>query len=149
MGLDDNNNLPPFAECVDKMQAACDYLLAYAAQAHDSEASGEEGDLPVRHFLADLEFALLHVTAASRMHMATLQADVEALQALESFSDQLEDDAACALKVLRIVSTAPLISSRLVNNLNASVHLRSVLADLLVVDETIQAHQRAALVRPG
>lgn len=145
----DSVNLAGFAECVDKIEAACEYMLAYAAQGRDRESAAGGAGPSIRSFLADLEFGLQHITSASRMTMAELQAGVDALQALESFSDQLEHDAERALTVLRTVMTAPTISSQLIDNLNASVHLRCLLSDIFVVDETIRIHLRAGLSRPA
>lgn len=140
---------PDFATCVEKIEAAYEFMLAYAAQGRDREPSGGGAGPSIRVFLTDLETGLRHLTAAARMKMAELQANVDALQALESFSEQLETDAGRALKVLRVVMTAPALSSQLIDNLNASVPLRCLLTDLFVLDETIQQHVRAGLARPA
>lgn|SRR5690606_1191226 len=142
-------NNPDFATCVDKIEAAYEFMLAYAAQGRDREPSGGGAGPSIRAFLGDLESGLLHVTAAARLKMADLPASVEALQALEVFSDQLQLDAERALNVLRVVLTAPALSSQLVDNLNASVALRCLLTDLFVLDEAIQQHVRAGLSRPA
>jgi hypothetical protein len=34
------------------------------------------------------------------------------------------------------------ISSQLVDNLNASIHLRALLTDLFLIDEVLKAHRR-------
>ena len=53
------------------------------------------------------------------------------------------------MNVLRVVLTAPALSSQLIDNLNASVALRCLLTDLFVLDEAIQQHLRAGLARPA
>jgi hypothetical protein len=140
---------PDFAACVEKIEAAYEYMLAYAAQGREREPSGGGAGTSIRVFLNELENGLQHLTSAARMKMAELQASVEALQALEVFSEQLQTDAERALNVLRVVLTAPALSSQLIDNLNASVALRCLLTDLFVLDEAIQQHLRAGLARPA
>jgi hypothetical protein len=140
---------PDFGACVEKIESAYEFMLAYAAQGRDREPSGGGAGPSIRAFLAELESGLRHLTSAARMKMADLQADVNALQALEKFSEQLEADAERALNVLRVVMTAPALSSQLIDNLNASVPLRCLLTDLFVLDEAIQQHVRAGLARPA
>ena len=134
-----------FADCVEKIESAYEYMLAYAAQGRDREPTGGGAGPSIRTFLVELEYGLIHLVSASRMKMAELQAPVEALQALEAFSDRLEADAERALTVLQVVLTAPALSSQLIDNLNASAHLRCVLTDIFVLDEALQMHLRATL----
>jgi hypothetical protein len=140
---------PDFGACVEKIEAAYEYMLAYAAQGREREPTGGGAGPSIRALLGDLETGLLHVTSAARLKMAELDASVDALQALETFSGQLEVDAERALNVLRVVLTAPALSSQLIDNLNATVALRCLLTDLFVLDETIQQHLRAGLARPA
>jgi hypothetical protein len=150
MNIPANPNLnPDFGVCVEKIEAAYEFMLAYAAQGRDREPSGGGAGPSIRVFLADLETGLLHLTSAARLKMADLQASVDALQALEVFSEQLQTDAERALNVLRVVMTAPALSSQLIDNLNASVPLRCLLTDVFVLDEAIQQHVRAGLARPA
>lgn len=139
---------PDFAACVEKIEASYEFMLAYAAQGRDREPSGGGAGPSIRAFLTELETGLQHLTSAARLTMAELQANVGALQALEVFSEQLEVDAQRALNVLRVVLTAPALSSQLIDNLNASVPLRCLLTDLFVLDEAIQQHVRAGQARP-
>jgi hypothetical protein len=150
MNMPANSKLnPDFGVCVEKIEAAYEFMLAYAAQGRDREPSGGGAGPSIRVFLTDLETGLLHLTSAARLKMADLQASVDALQALEVFSEQLQTDAERALNVLRVVMTAPALSSQLIDNLNASVPLRCLLTDVFVLDEAIQQHVRAGLARPA
>jgi hypothetical protein len=142
-------NNPDFAVCVEKIEAAYEFMLAYAAQGREREPTGGGAGPSIRNFLTELELGLVHVTSAARLKMAELQAGVEALQALEVFSEQLQNDAERALNVVRVVLTSPALSSQLIDNLNASVALRCLLTDLFVLDEAIQQHVRAGLARPA
>ena len=149
MSISPQKDAPDFGTCVEKIEASYEFMLAYAAQGRDREPSGGGAGPSIRAFLCDLETGLQHLTSAARLKMAELQANVGALQALEVFSEQLETDAQSALNVLRVVLTAPALSSQMIDNLNASVPLRCLLTDLFVLDEAIQQHVRAGQVRPA
>ena len=49
----------------------------------------------------------------------------------------LADDADRALAATRLVLAQPSISSQLVDNLNATIHLRALLTDVFLVDEIL------------
>jgi hypothetical protein len=46
-------------------------------------------------------------------------------------------DADAALAAVRLVAAQPGVSSQLIDNLNANIHLRALLTDLFLVDELI------------
>ena len=54
------------------------------------------------------------------------------------FIDVLDRDAHAAQAAVRLVLAQPGISSQLVDNLNASIHLRALLTDIFLVDETLK-----------
>jgi hypothetical protein len=49
----------------------------------------------------------------------------------------LERDAGDSLAAIRLVLAQPAISSQLVDNLNASIHLRALLTDVFLIDEIL------------
>ena len=49
-----------------------------------------------------------------------------------------------AQAALQLVLAQPAISSQLIDNLNASIHLRALLTDLFLIDEVLKTHQRQA-----
>jgi hypothetical protein len=53
----------------------------------------------------------------------------------EAFSDVIASDIGKSRKALSLVLRQPRISSELVDNLNASMHLRAVLTDLFLLSE--------------
>lgn len=59
----------------------------------------------------------------------------------EAFAPILARDAAAALAAYELVLAQPGISSQLVDNLNASLHVRALLTDLFLVTEILHAHQ--------
>ena len=44
---------------------------------------------------------------------------------------------------MQLVLAQPSISSQLVDNLNASIHLRALLTDLFLLDEVLKLHARS------
>jgi hypothetical protein len=56
----------------------------------------------------------------------------------------LNRDARDSLAAIELVLVQPAISSQLVDNLNASIHLRALLTDLVLVDELLKSHGQAA-----
>ncbi len=66
-------------------------------------------------------------------------ADGEATTAgVGPFVDVLERDAAASLAAVGMVLAHDAISSQLVDNLNASIHLRALLTDLFLIDEALE-----------
>jgi hypothetical protein len=54
----------------------------------------------------------------------------------------IERDARDAQAAVQIVLAQPDISSQLVDNLNASIHLRALLTDLFLIDEVLKTYRR-------
>jgi hypothetical protein len=50
-------------------------------------------------------------------------------------------DARAAQAAVRMVLAQPAVTSQIVDNLNASIHVRALLTDLFLIDEVLKAHQ--------
>ncbi len=120
---------PGFPERVEIIESAYEYMLAYAAQGRDSEETGTAG-VAIRDVLADLSAALDSLSDSV--------IDVERESAIRDFCETLAADAANAKRAVDLVMSRSRISSQLVDNLNASIHVRSVLTDLFVIDEAFK-----------
>jgi len=59
-------------------------------------------------------------------------------QAFAPFLEVLDDDARKAQAALRLVLAQKPIRSQLVDNLNASIHLRALLTDIFLIDEALK-----------
>ena len=64
--------------------------------------------------------------------------DPEVVKKGAAFFTAVDTDARVALAALRLVLAREDISSQLIDNLNASIHLRALLTDLFVVDEVLK-----------
>jgi hypothetical protein len=60
------------------------------------------------------------------------------------FVDVLREDGRKASAAIRVTAIQPGISSQLIDNLNASVHIRALLTDVFLLDELIAARANAA-----
>ena len=58
--------------------------------------------------------------------------------AAQTFLDVVRQDAAKAGAAIRLVLAQPAIGSQIIDNLNASIHLRALLTDLFLLDETLK-----------
>ena len=56
----------------------------------------------------------------------------------------LERDASDAQAAIQLAMAQPSISSHLIDNLNASIHLRALLTDLFLIDEILKQRTKAA-----
>jgi len=66
------------------------------------------------------------------------QRDTTSSEAFAAFLEILDEDARKALAALRLVLAQTSISSQLVDNLNASIHLRALLTDIFLIDEALK-----------
>jgi hypothetical protein len=90
--------------------------------------------------LERLRGGLGEVAAAARSEAGAVGGDAGAV---EAFLKVLEADVTAARAKVALALTAPGIGSQLVDNLNASIHLRAVLTDLFVLDEFLKTLRRA------
>jgi hypothetical protein len=88
-----------------------------------------DGDETIREYLVRAEQALGFV--------ATIPAD-GAGEAQKAFIDVVRQDATRARTALRFVMAQKAIGSQIVDNLNASIHLRTLLTDLFLLDEALK-----------
>jgi hypothetical protein len=114
---------------IDTVEQAYEYMLAYAAQGLSGDAASQSGG-QLRELLGRAVAALADIGVAIGQagHAAELAA----------FRDVVERDAANAVAAMRLVLAQTAISSQLVDNLNASIHLRALLTDLFLLDEVLK-----------
>jgi hypothetical protein len=62
--------------------------------------------------------------------------------AYHAFIRVIDRDARDAQAAVELVLAQPAIGSQLIDNLNASIHLRALLTDLFLIDESLKAHAR-------
>ena len=62
-----------------------------------------------------------------------------------AFLDVLDRDARDSIRTIELVLAQPTISSQLIDNLNASMHLRAVLTDLFLLSDIARQQMPAAI----
>jgi hypothetical protein len=133
--LSDTNLRHDLQQRVDAIEAGYELMLAYAAQGlptdHGSAAGGQ-----LRDALTKFDAALNGLAAVFRDLVASDQPGRDGAYA--DFLDVLERDAHAARAGLRVVLAQPAISSMLIDNLNASIHVRALLTDLFLADEALK-----------
>jgi len=114
------------------LEEAYEFFLAYAAQGTPQE-SGQ-----VREFLARFDRALDGLGAFFTTYVSGLQVDPEPYR---EFIEVIARDARAAQAAVRMVLAQPAVTSQIVDNLNASIHVRALLTDLFLIDEVLKGHQ--------
>jgi hypothetical protein len=124
------------ARC-NSIEECYEFMLAYAAQG----LAGDEGSgstTQVRQFLEKCDAALTDLAGFLGRFVAQLGGDS---QPYAAFMSVIERDAKDAQAAVQLVLAQPFISSQIVDNLNASIHLRALLTDLFLIDEVLKAHR--------
>ncbi|MGD2047349.1 MAG: hypothetical protein PVJ80_15505 [Gemmatimonadota bacterium] len=119
---------------IDKIEEAYEYFLAYAAQGLTTDQATKGGG-QLRQFLGQLEKALDGLADAFRV---IAEEDAVAPDgAWQRAIAVLDADASASLSIVRLVSSRAGVSSQLIDNLNANIHLRALLTDLFLMDDLI------------
>jgi hypothetical protein len=120
----------------DAIEGGYEMMLAYAAQGLVSD-QGAANSSQLREHLQRFDQALTGLSQAYRDCAAAL--GVGPKDALEGVLKVVEADAAATQSMLRLLLGQPGISSQMVDNLNASIHVRALLTDVFVVDEILKS----------
>ena len=107
-------------ENIEVIESGYEFLLAYAAQGRDSDDG--PGGSEVR-------------TTLSGMSEAAAEIATDLSSDESKFAAVVVDDAGKAGAAIELVLAQQKISSELVDNLNASIHLRALLTDLFLLSE--------------
>ena len=118
-----------------------EFMLAYAAQGLASDEGSKSGG-QVREFLRRAAQALTGLTEACAM--AVREAGLESAEKYIAFLAVLDRDSRDSLAAIELVRAQPSVSSQLIDNLNASIHLRALLTDLFLLDEILRKHVKPA-----
>ena len=111
------------SDAIDAVEETYEFMLAYAAQGR-----AREEDDDIREHLRRAEAGLAIIAAM----------DVGADGDHKAFIDIVRQDAERARAALRFVLAQKTIGSQIVDNLNASIHLRTLLTDLFLLDEALK-----------
>lgn len=110
-------------------------MLAYAGQGVSGDSDGA-----IRDFLSRAAQALTGLEGA-------YAAAVPSTEPYAAFGTVLARDANDALAAVNLALAQPAISSQLIDNLNASIHLRALLTDLFLIDEILKVTSPTSVAR--
>ena len=125
----------------DAVEECYEFLLAYAAQGLPSDRGSKSGE-QVRGFLQNAVKALTGLAEACAI--AVKEEGLEPADKYLAFLDVLDRDARDSLAAIQLVLCQPVISSQLIDNLNASIHLRALLTDLFLAGEILRKQSKLA-----
>jgi hypothetical protein len=114
-----------------------EFMLAYAAQGHPSDQGSKSG-AQIREFL---QRAATAIAALAEGYSKVVKDErLEPAEKYHAFFAVLDRDGRASLAAIDLVLAQPSISSQLVDNLNASVHLRALLTDLFLMSDILSSH---------
>ena len=105
-------------------------MLAYAAQGRQNDTDDSSS---IRRFLQRADAALDGLAACLRESVADRGRSLSPIS-----SHVLEQDARRTRAAFRLVLAQRALSSQLIDNLNASIHIRALLTDIFLIDETLK-----------
>jgi hypothetical protein len=124
--------LANIAERCNTVEESYEFMLAYAAQGLPTDSGSQSGG-QIREYLRRAADALRGLSDSSAK--ALKQQRLEPAERYQAFFEVLNRDAADSLAAIELVLAQPTISSQLIDNLNASIHLRALLTDLFLLTE--------------
>lgn len=122
------------AERCNAVEECYEFMLAYAGQGIAGEVGGQR-DGQIRDFL---NRAVKALSGLADVYASALQQGPGSLEKGRAFLSVLDRDAKDSLAAIELVLAQRSISSQLIDNLNASIHLRALLTDLFLMDEILK-----------
>src|SRR6202790_1615567 len=125
----------------DAVEECYEFLLAYAAQGLPSDQGSKSG-AQVRESLQNVVKALTGL--AEICALAVKEEGLEPSHTNLAFLAVLDRRSRDSLAAIQLVLAQPIISSQLIDNLNASIHLRALLTDLFLAGEILRERHKPA-----
>jgi hypothetical protein len=122
---------------IDTIEEAYEFFLAYASQGLPSDTGSETGR-QARQYLQRCDTALNGLGGVFTRYVE--QQGLLPTAPYDAFIAVIDRDARDSQAALQLVLAQTAISSQIVDNLNASIHLRALLTDLFLIDEILKTH---------
>jgi hypothetical protein len=124
-----------------QIEESYEFMLAYAAQGLRTEPGTGAGS-QIRSTLGVCDRAL---SGLGDIFSKIVGSDnLQPAEVYNSFIAVLNRDASDAQAAIRLALAQPSISSQMIDNLNASIHLRALLTDLFLIDEIVRPEAAGA-----
>jgi hypothetical protein len=130
----------------ERIEECYEFTLSYAARGLD----GEDGGDAQRQLRDHLTRAVEAMRGLERSCAETMQrGQLLPAEPYETFFSVLKRDAESSIAAIELVLAQPAIGSQLIDNLNASIHLRALLADLFLVTEILDVRRTRTAASNG
>ncbi|MGD1108079.1 MAG: hypothetical protein ABR865_13625 [Terracidiphilus sp.] len=123
------------------IESCYEFTLSYAARGLAGD-DGSDADRQVREHLTRAAEAMRGLKGSCAE--ALEQEQLAPAEKYEAFFEVLKRDAEGAIAAVELALAQAAIGSQMIDNLNASIHLRALLADLFLVTEILDARQTPA-----
>jgi hypothetical protein len=127
--------LAEFRARCDSIEEAYEFFLAYASQGLPSDQGSDTGR-QAREFLRRCDQALEGL--GDVLTQAVIRLGSGNAAPYHAFIKVIDRDARDAQAAIQLVAAQKSIGSGVVDNLNASIHLRALLTDLFLIDEVLK-----------
>jgi len=125
----------------ERIEECYEFTLSYAARGLAGDGASDS-TRQVRDHLKRAADAMRTLDASLAETLA--REKLTPVDSYEAFFAVLRRDAESSIAAIELVLAQPAIGSQLIDNLNASIHLRALLADLFLVTEILDARKTEA-----
>ena len=132
-----------FEHC-NAIEESYEFMLAYAAQGRTSDQGSKPG-AQIREFLQRAATAI--AALPEECSKLVKEKSLEPAEKYLAFFTVFDRDAHDSLAAIDLVLAQPFISSQLVDNLNASMHIRALLTDLFLLADILRSQLTLAPIR--
>jgi hypothetical protein len=136
--LSQTETLAELGSRINIIEEAYEFMLAYASQGLSSDQDNDTGR-QAREYLKKCDAALSGLPGVITRYVE--QRELKPTAPYDTFVDVIDADAKHSQAAIQLVLAQPAISSQMVDNLNASIHLRALLTDLFLIDEILKSHR--------
>jgi hypothetical protein len=126
--------LADLADRCNTIEECYEFMLAYASQGLPSEGGTQSGG-QIREFLGR---AVEAISGLAESCATAVKQPLEPAELYHAFFAVLDRDGKSSLAAIELVLAQPIISSQMIDNLNASIHLRALLTDLFLLSEIVK-----------
>jgi hypothetical protein len=127
------------ASRINIIEEAYEFMLAYASQGLSTD-QGHDTGRQAREYLTRCDAAMSGLPGVFTRYLE--QERLTPTAPYDAFIAVIERDARDSQAAIQLVLAQPAISSQMVDNLNASIHLRALLTDLFLIDEIFKEHKK-------
>ena len=125
---------------INEVEAGYEYMLAYAAQGLLDEPSSGGSGPSIRVYLEKMLNGLSSITDDFEAVINDVTGDNAKLYL--NYLSMLKEDALKSEMAIALVMSLPSIGSQVIDNLNASIHIRALLTDVFLIDEALTSLSR-------